>query len=111
MNSGRGISQGVKMGTKIANIVQDVNYINNIKNIVNAFINGCKSSILFTGIGMLIGGSLNFGFIIYVGKYFCKIFEDELKKDKGEKFLLNASKDFNHAIESFRREKSRPSSL
>lgn len=111
MNSGRGASQGIKIGVKISNIVHNANYINNIKNIFNAFINGCKSSILLTGIGMLVGGSLNFGLIIYIGNYLSKLFEDELKKDNGENFLLNASKDFNKAIESFSRVKSRPRAL
>ena len=85
----------------IADVVHDISYINNIKNILTAFINGCKSSIIFTGIGMVIGGGFNFGLILYVGNYFSNFFEEELKKDNGEKFLLNAIKDFNQAIKSF----------
>ena len=101
INCGRGISQGVKIGIEIADVVHDISYINNIKNILTAFINGCKSSIIFTGIGMVIGGGFNFGLILYVGNYFSNFFEEELKKDNGEKFLLNAIKDFNQAIKSF----------
>ena len=53
---------------------------------------------------------LNFGLILYVGNYFSKYFEDELKKDNGEEFLLNAIKDFNYAIKSFSENKARPRS-
>ena len=101
LDGGRTILQSYQIGKKISDL-------NSIKNLLTVFVNGCKSSILFSGIGMLISGSFNFGIILYVGNKYSKLFENELTKDNGERFLLNASRDFNDAIESFSRFNSRP---
>ena len=87
VNSGKGIAQSVKVGISIADVVRDVTYINTFKNAMNAFLTGCKSSIIFTAVGSLIGGVLNAGIIIYIGKIFSDYFEQNLIDDNGENFL------------------------
>lgn len=101
-NSGKGVIQGVKIGVEIADLVHDINYVNNLKNIINTFINGCKSSLLFIVVGCLIGGIINVGLIIYEGNLFSDFFEKALIKDGGEDYLIGAAKSYNKAIKSFK---------
>ena len=101
-NSGKGVIQGVKIGLEITDLVHDINYVNNLKNIINTFINGCKSSLLFIVVGCLIGGIINVGLIIYEGNLFSDFFEKALIKDGGEDYLIGAAKSYNKAIKSFK---------
>ena len=91
-NIGKGAVEGFGIGIKMCN---------NFKNFGEAFVNGLKSSILFTSIGCLIGGALNIGIITYVGSKFSEYFEKNLSQDRGVQFLTNAAEDFNGAISYF----------
>ena len=71
-NSIKPIVQGINVGKVI---VQDAKYVNSFKNAINAFVNGCKSSILFFAIGSIVGGIFNVGLIIYEGNLFVNCFE------------------------------------
>ena len=103
MNTGKGIGQGIKVGIEIVDIVHDASYIHSFKNAITAFVNGCKSSILLFAIGSLIGGLLNVGLIIYQGNRFSKYFEENLIEDNGVTFLIEASNDYNDAINFFKK--------
>jgi hypothetical protein len=101
-NSIKPIVQGINVGKNIKVIVQEAKYVNSFKNAINAFVNGCKSSILFFAIGSIVGGIFNVGLIIYEGNLFANFFENALKKDGGKNYLEAAAKSYNKAIKSFR---------
>ena len=101
-NSTKTIIQGISLGKNIKEIVKDAKYVNNIKNAIEAFVNGCKSSIIFIGVGSILGGIFNIGLIIYEGYLFSNFFENALKKDGGNNYLESAAKSYNKAIKSFK---------
>ena len=101
-NSTKTIVQGIKVGKNIKEIVNDAKYVNNLKNAINAFVNGCKSSIIFISVGLIVGGIFNVGLIIYEGNLFSNDFENALKKDGGNNYLESAAKSYNKAIKSFK---------
>ena len=104
VNIARGVGE-TKLAFNIVQIAKDINYVKNIKNFFNAIINFSKASLIFTGIGIVIGAGVNAGFIVYEGKKFSDYFEEELKKNNGEEFLKNVILDFNFAINSFNQKK------
>ena len=85
-NTTKGAIQGGKVAKEIVDLLHDLNYIKNLKSIINIFVNGCKSSLIFFVFGSVIGGIINVGLIIYVGNLFSGFFEKTLTKD-GEKII------------------------
>ena len=102
VNAGKGISNGIKVTIEVADITKDSRYIGTVKNFLEAFIDGCKSSIIFFAVGCLIGGILNVGIIIYVGNKFSEYLENCLIEDNGVEFIKGAINDYNNGINYFK---------
>jgi GTP-binding protein EngB required for normal cell division len=94
-NSTKILSSGISF-------INDLKNITNIKIIIDEFVNVCRSSLILYFVGNVIGGAFNVGLIIYEGNLFANFFENELRKDQGVNYLINAAKSYNKAIKSFK---------
>jgi hypothetical protein len=101
VDTGRGIAP-IKFGIELADIINEAKNINTIKNFMETFINGLKSTIIFMAIGSLIGGALNMGIIIYVGNRLSNLYEKYLIEDNGIGFIKSAINDYNNGINYFK---------
>ena len=92
----------VKFGIELADIINDAKNIGFIKNFMEAFTNGLKSTILFMAIGCFIGGAINMGIIIYEGIKLSNFYEKYLLEDNGVEFIKTAINDYNNGIAYFK---------
>lgn len=94
--------QGGKVSYEVIQLTKSTSFINSFKNAILTFGNACKSSIILAIVGSVIGGVLGAGMIIYEGNKFCELCEYYLKKDDGEGYLIESSKNYNKAIDSIK---------
>ena len=92
----------VKFGIELADIINDAKNIGFIKNFMEAFANGLKSTILFMAIGCFLGGAINMGIIIYIGTKLSNFYEKYLLEDNGVEFIKTAINDYNNGIVYFK---------
>ena len=96
------INNSTKIFASGISLINDLKNITNIKIIIDGFVNVCRSSLILYFVGNVIGGAFNVGLIIYEGNLFANFFENELRKDQGVNYLINAAKSYNKAIKSFK---------